>query len=395
MRKWYKKFKKSQNLIECLIALGLFFFFSVSFATLAVQYTNSIAKATSLDAIKSTARENLEALQNMSYENFNLLADGNYDLNPSGNSWQLSASTNEYNCMFRCRQGKGAGKAVGFYKCKNMSNNPNKDCDIIMQYQKFVNIQAVTRNNKCELATGGTIDPDTKFVTITFNWLQNDQIFTKNFSQYFTNWRQPTACLKAGYLSNVVYSGDNANFSGSTGAITGNITVANNFNAGSMSVNGTVTQNGTVDMPTVDFDSYKAIADHVINNNYSFAAGNTYEGIWYVKGDATLNSNITFNGTLVATRHITLENKNSITITPTGAYPALLAGDDIHANHLSSSTINGLMFAVHDFEIEYGTNLTINGSLMTGHNMNAKNSSGFNITYDQDLKTTPPPYFSN
>lgn len=395
MKKWYKKFHKSQNLLECLIALGLFFIFVASFAALAAQYTSSLAKTGALDAVKSTAKENFEALQILSYENFANLVDGNYDLNPSGGDWQLSAATSDYNCLYRCRRGQGQGKAVGFYKCKDKGSNPNKNCDVILQYQKLVNIQAVERNNKCEIATNGDPDPDTKFVTIIFNWVQNNQIFTRSFSQYFTNWRQPTACLKAGYLSNVVYAGDNADFSKSTGAIFGNITVASNFNAGSLSVNGTVTENSAIDMPAVDLDSYKAIADHVINTNYAFAAGNTYEGIWYVKGDATLNSNIIFNGTLVATRHITMENKSSITITPTGAYPALLAGDDIHANHLTNSTINGLMFAVHDFEIEYGTNLAINGSMMTGHNMKAKNNIGFNIVYDPDLKTTPPPYFSN
>lgn len=199
MKKWHPKFQKSQNLLECLLALGLFFMFIISFATLAARYTNSIARSQDINAIKYSAIENFEALQNIAYENFSALATGSYDLNPENNSWQLSAATADYNCLYQCKPGQGQGKAIGFYKCKDQDKNRNKDCNIILQYQKTVNIQAAMRNSQCELDPNGTEDLDTKFVVITFNWLQNGQINTNSFSQYFTNWKNPAACSAAPY----------------------------------------------------------------------------------------------------------------------------------------------------------------------------------------------------
>jgi len=155
----------------------------------------------------------------------------------------------------------------------------------------------------------------------------------------------------------------------------------------------TITESSTVVAPTVNMASYAAIATTSYGSNHTYNAG-TYSGIHYVDGRATIDDNVTFNGTLVATGNIVLTNTNNFVSTPTSNYPALVSDATITGNRMDSAIINGLVYAATSINFPRGTSNTVNGSLISGGDIDIDRGSGWSITYDSDLASDPPPYFT-
>lgn len=195
-------------------------------------------------------------------------------------------------------------------------------------------------------------------------------------------------------FSNVQYSGGNIDFRNSGGTITGNIdTVGNLNNEGGMTITGNVTEGSTVAVPSVDTASYAAIAGTTVSGNRIFNPG-TYSGIWYVDGKVTISDNVIFNGTIVATGNIVLTNADNFSSNPTSNYPALVSDGKITGGKMGTSTINGLLFAATSIDINQGSNNTINGSIISAGNIDMKSGPGWSVTYDSNLASNPPPYFT-
>lgn len=207
-----------------------------------------------------------------------------------------------------------------------------------------------------------------------------------------------TAVVTSGLLEafyNAIYAdGNNINFKNSTGTVNGNIRTRNQvINEENMTINGTITENSPVTI-AVDFNYYLGIADSVVSGNKTFSAGQIYTGIWYVDGAATIQDNVTINGTIVATGNITLQGSENVTTNPVTGYPSLIAGNNVNGRDLEDSTINGLIYAGNNIDFrdnEYnaftGTFIAMNNILITGaHN--------FTITYNSIIQTNPPPGFS-
>jgi Tfp pilus assembly protein PilX len=191
------------------------------------------------------------------------------------------------------------------------------------------------------------------------------------------------------------FSVDNIDFDDSDGTVTGNIASGDNVdNESGMTITGTVTEDSTVAMPTADLASYAAIATTTVTGNRTFTAG-TYSGIWYVSGNATLRDGVTFNGTLIAGGNIVLTNVDNFTSTPTSNYPALVAGGDVRGDNMTEANITGLIFAADDITIDDGEDNTVNGSLISGDDFSIQDGADWSITYDADLASNPPPYFSD
>lgn len=208
---------------------------------------------------------------------------------------------------------------------------------------------------------------------------------------------QETIILTAGVPAAFYYaqfSADDIDYDDSDGIITGNIAAGDNINNESgMTITGTVTEDSTVAMPTVDLASYAAIATTTVTGNRTFNAG-TYSGIWYVSGNATIRDDVMFNGTLIAGGNIVLTNADNFTSTPTSNYPALVANTDINGNNMTEANISGLLFAGDDINMDDGEDNTINGSLIAGDKTSMEDGDDWTITYDADLASNPPPYFT-
>jgi Tfp pilus assembly protein PilX len=190
------------------------------------------------------------------------------------------------------------------------------------------------------------------------------------------------------------YSGGSINYSGSSGTITGDLnTVGNVDNEGGMTITGTITEGSAVPVPSVDTASYAAIAGTTVSGNKTFNPG-TYSGIWYVDGKATINDNVTINGTIVATGNIVLTNADNLISNPSSNYPALVTAGNITGKKMKTANISGLVFAAGSIAIDQGANNTINGSIISSTNMSLKNGSGWSVTYDSNLASNPPPYFT-
>ena len=191
------------------------------------------------------------------------------------------------------------------------------------------------------------------------------------------------------------YAGENIDYKSSSGTITGSLnTVGNVNNEGGMTITGSVTEGSAVIVPTVDMDSYATIAGTTVSGNKTFNPG-TYSGIWYVDGKVTIQDNVTFNGTIVATGNIILSKTDNFTLNPTSNYPALISGGNITSSQkMKTANINGLIFAVGDIVINMATNNTVSGSVISGGKTDVKNGSGWLVTYDSNLASDPPPYFS-
>ncbi len=195
-------------------------------------------------------------------------------------------------------------------------------------------------------------------------------------------------------FNNVQYSGGSIDFRNSSGTVTGDLnTVGDVNNEGGMTILGAITERSGIPVPSVNLSSYAAIATRTVSGNRIFNAG-TYSGIWYVDGKVTINDNVTFNGTIVATGNIELNNTDNFTSRPASNYPALVTASNISGNKMGTADIRGLVFAAGTITLNQAANNTIVGAIVSGGSADFKNGSGWSMTYNTNLASHPPPYFT-
>ncbi len=150
--------------------------------------------------------------------------------------------------------------------------------------------------------------------------------------------------------------------------------------------------------PNVNFTYYynnTPVAQRKVGD-YTFPAG-TYSGLWYVSGTATISSNVTINGTLVAGNQISCVNKSNVTINPTGlTHTALIAGQTIDFGRTSNLTITkGIIFAGvtvnKDLNLNRTNGANINAVIFTNQNCDFSRSNNVTVTWDSGVKANPPP----
>jgi len=170
----------------------------------------------------------------------------------------------------------------------------------------------------------------------------------------------------------------------------------NTNNAEDLVITGQQLQNATF-FPVVDFSYYESIAGHKVYANKSFAAG-TYSGIWYVNGNVTFASNVTLNGTIIATGNIDMSNTDHVTVNPDQPYPALVANGNFLFQNSEHMTINGLVFVGADLTgnllAQNIEDANVFGTVIVAGNFNLQNSEHVTITYNPLILASPPPGFS-
>jgi hypothetical protein len=110
------------------------------------------------------------------------------------------------------------------------------------------------------------------------------------------------------------------------------------------------------ELPQIDFQYYRNIADFYYPGNYTFSEP-LKPGIHYVEGNATILAPININGgTIVAEGHIMIRGSGTATISSPAKvpdsspfypayYPALMAGGDIIKDNDVNLVANGLIYA--------------------------------------------------
>ncbi|MDP8212750.1 MAG: pilus assembly PilX N-terminal domain-containing protein [Candidatus Zapsychrus exili] len=193
----------------------------------------------------------------------------------------------------------------------------------------------------------------------------------------------------------VSFSESNIKFQNSNGTITGDIATGGSFTQGDMTSDGTITEGSGLSLPEVDFAAYEAAADYVINGNFTFQSGQTYNGIYYVDGKATFEDNVTLDGTIVAMGNIIFDKDSNAIITATSPNPAIVTDGSIIGNKVKSVQITGLIYATGSVTINNSEDSTITGSIVAGGHINFNNGDNLTIVFDPSILTSPPPYITN
>lgn len=221
--------QKGISLIEALLALGLLVIFLSGSAVLSFRHLDNSNRVIDLEEVRVIAEQSMEAIQSMAYENWDQLADGYYGLDDVGGSWSLVGSP-----------------------------------DLVKDYTRTIIVTPVERDDDCLIVdSGGEEDDDTKYVTVYIAWTSAMGAKLREFSQYFTNWKNPTGCVHPVYFY-AIHGNGNINLQNSNGVVNGDINAGGSVNTGSVVLNGIETSSSSIAIPTVDFASYLGDADHYV-----------------------------------------------------------------------------------------------------------------------------------
>ena len=215
------------------------------------------------------------------------------------------------------------------------------------------------------------------------------------------SFRVPEAFYYAIHAGNL-YTADDIDFQSSSGTVTGDISDSDEVqNEGSMTINDTIYEgdDSNTTLPFCNISYYADIADTSVSGNETFnTGGSPYSGIYYVDGDVTIQSNVTINGSVIATGDIDLQNSHDVIINPVYPYPTLIAAGDIDADSLSDSTLGdssdgGIVYARGNMSMDNLDTVTFYGNIIAGGNIVMTNGSDFTVTYDSDIESVSPPFF--
>jgi len=186
----------------------------------------------------------------------------------------------------------------------------------------------------------------------------------------------------------------------SEGVITGDISAGDSLNTRGMEmdIDGEITESSEVSLPEVDYAGYQAIADYVISGDYTFEEGETYNGVYYITGNANFEDDVTLNGTVImasSNKKINMNNRDTITIIPSGNNPALVSAGNILIKATDAINITGLIYSEGSISLRDAVRSVFNGALICADNLNLREIWRVDITYDADIVSDPPPYFSD
>ncbi|MFA4874720.1 MAG: PilX N-terminal domain-containing pilus assembly protein [bacterium] len=172
----------------------------------------------------------------------------------------------------------------------------------------------------------------------------------------------------------------------SSGFVTGPVSAGGSFSQGGGVVfDGEVeNNNASAAIPVPDWSYWEGIADHVISGNYTFSPG-TYDGIYYITGSATINNDVTLNGTIVTYGSISCAGNGNISITAAAGNPAILAGGSLSFSGTSNLAILGWVFAVGSATFTGNSDVTVQGGVTAGGSVDITGNTDIGLTFNQSL----------
>lgn len=149
-------------MIEALIALAIFFILISGVMMLYGRTFDSSLRAAELNDVTQIAQESFSAVQSIAYNSWGNIVNGTHGLDKSLNYFIFNGSSDIINST----------------------------------YTREVTIESVERDEDCDIvASGGTVDPDTKLVTTNVSWTNSGRSLSQDFSKYFTSFDNPTTCI--------------------------------------------------------------------------------------------------------------------------------------------------------------------------------------------------------
>lgn len=196
--------------------------------------------------------------------------------------------------------------------------------------------------------------------------------------------------LGSAMFDSAIQSTQNINMNHDSGTISGDVTTGGNYNAnsGSLVVQGTVNLSSTDPIPIPDLTAWQAAATTIVNTNKTFTAG-TYSGIWFIQGNVSISSNVTMNGTIVATGNIQFSNTDHITILAGNNKAALVAGGSLSASNSNTLYIEGLIYGSQGISFNNQSACTYIGAVVSLGTINMNNSTNLSIAYDGTYAENP------
>lgn len=144
------------------------------------------------------------------------------------------------------------------------------------------------------------------------------------------------------------------------------------------------------------FTAYRDnVATSVITGNYTFSAGQTYTGYYYITGNTWIENNVTINGGLITRGSVNLRHADGITINPDSGMPAIITDNNIDMSNAEgvSVTGHGLIYAEQGMNLQLAENCSVRGTIIIDQNLNIKNADNITLEFDPDIIVNPPPYF--
>lgn len=149
---------KGLSIIEIIIAVTLM---SMIVAGSAVAIVGALGSSRlAKEELQATllAQQGMEAMQSIRNQNWSNLVDGQYGLSETTGSWGLVSST---------------------------------ESNLLNKFDRQITITAVERDDNADIVpTGGTVDEQTKLVTVVVSWdFTPTRSNSVELQQYFTNWQ--------------------------------------------------------------------------------------------------------------------------------------------------------------------------------------------------------------
>lgn len=213
-------------------------------------------------------------------------------------------------------------------------------------------------------------------------------------------------------IQTATMSDGNLSIINSSGNIFGDVVLSGNYTIEpGVTVNGNITQDGSLEIPPIDFNTYESMTTSThygslaISSNYTgdlhvtgsvvFYGDVTYNGLLYVDGSiAFQGSSTVINGTVVAEGNIAIQNSGNIQVisqpNPLGHMPAILAGGNLDIQITNNVDIQGAIWANENIEVQNIDDFDLTGAFLTGGNMAMSNIPDLNITFDSDLVAQIP-----
>lgn len=197
-------------------------------------------------------------------------------------------------------------------------------------------------------------------------------------------------------LDYVVFSSGNVQFRGSSGTITGDIGSNKNIlKTNGFTINGQLFPNLTIPKISPDITIYQPLADYIEVSGFIFANGQAYNGVYYISGDTTIESNVTINGSIIAEGNVVFDESNNLIISSLSGYPAIFSGNNISGQD-SGAQIDGLIYANRDISLStLNSAIIINGIMIAEKSFSFIGSSDVTLTYDSEILNNIPPGFGS
>lgn len=149
------KIKKAFTLVEVVLAIAIFTLFASAVVLVSVDTINRDTKVELENEALSYAQEGLEAARAIRSEDYWALITGDWGLDFTADTWSLAAAPESID---------------GFY-------------------ERTLTIEDVYRDGSGNIASTGTLDPNTKKITSTVEWSWRGVIpYSVSLETYLTNW---------------------------------------------------------------------------------------------------------------------------------------------------------------------------------------------------------------